>query len=106
MLRMCCAMPGPAPDAADPIKMLKVLREDWGAANGTSVDGDEGGAAAPAAAAASAASDGGNVIITSTFDAFVDAVLEALPRLNLTVVTGVLRGSLASACRGAAWACC
>lgn len=35
-----------------------------------------------------APSQGRSIVVASSFDAFVDAVLEALPRLDLPVVTG------------------
>ena len=57
----CYTPAGPPEDVFEPLRIYELLYEEWGA------DAH---------------------VTASTFDAFVDAVYEALPQLNLTVVTG------------------
>ncbi|KAF6263057.1 hypothetical protein COO60DRAFT_1635480 [Scenedesmus sp. NREL 46B-D3] len=64
---------GPPLTVLEPLRAYQLLRQEWG------------GTAKPDS---SSSSNGTVVIKASSFDAFVDAVLEALPTLNLTIVTG------------------
>lgn len=85
----CLLFTGPALDVLDPQKMFEVVREDWSDitahTNSTACDTDAVNATAACPRGAVAAPE--TTVIASTFDAFVDAVLEVLPSLNLPVVT-------------------
>jgi hypothetical protein len=65
----------------EPLRIYQLLRQEWGAQ-------DKPGSSSSSSSVGSGSSDDGVVIKASSFDAFVDAALDALPTLNLTVVTG------------------
>jgi hypothetical protein len=65
----------------EPLRIYQLLRQEWGGQ-------DKPGSSSSSAGSSRGSSDDAVVIKASSFDAFVDAVLDALPTLNLTVVTG------------------
>lgn len=97
----CFPLLGPPTDVADPLKMFEVLREEW--ENSSSIDAAAGlpraDSANPAAAGTWQGSTDRVTVVASSFDAFVDAVWDALPTLNLTVFTGEPLTILNAQCR-------
>jgi hypothetical protein len=65
---------GPPTNISEPLRIYELLRKEWGEQA---------------------------VITASSLDAFVDAVYEALPQLNLTVVTGEGGVGMIAFCRDA-----
>jgi hypothetical protein len=80
-------MAGPPLTVLEPLRIYQLLRQEWGAHNKRGSSGS--GSSSGSSSRGSRSSSNDSVVIkASSFDAFVDAVLDALPTLNLTVVTG------------------
>eukprot|EP00775_Hariotina_reticulata_P006744 gene6744-6964_t len=79
---------GPPLDVSEPLRVFELLRQDW-ASNSAESNSSSSQAATSKASCTGCGPDVPDVTLrASSFDDFVDAVLEALPRLNLTVVNG------------------
>jgi hypothetical protein len=82
---------GPPFDVAEPLRVFELLREDWSSSsigNSSSSSSSSQGVTSTGGCR-DCGPDGQELTVkASSFDDFVDAVLEALPRLNLSVVTG------------------
>lgn len=80
---------GPPEDVSEPLLIYDLLRQDWMPPSTTSSGSNAGGSSSTG----SGSGPGGARVFASSFDAFVDEVLAALPSLNLPVVTGERGGT-------------
>ncbi|WIA38239.1 hypothetical protein OEZ86_001582 [Tetradesmus obliquus] len=86
---------GPPLTVLEPLRIYQLLRQEWAGSGKPGSSSSSGGSSSSSSSSGGSSSSSSSsrgsssvVIKASSFDAFVDAVLEALPTLNLTVVTG------------------